>query len=119
MPKCLRVASAGSAESIILSAGSTESMMLSACTERMDTLSAGAESIILSAPPAESMILSSVSSCYYAMLTATLRKKQQSAILISCRLRTLVNSTSTAALVGLPPKEAEFCYTSNRLLVRR
>jgi hypothetical protein len=56
MPVCLRVASAGSTESIILSAGGAESMILSACAESMDTLSAGAESIILSAPPAESMI---------------------------------------------------------------
>jgi hypothetical protein len=41
MPKCLRVASAGGAESVILSAGGAESMMLSACAESMDTLSAG------------------------------------------------------------------------------
>jgi hypothetical protein len=34
-------------------------------------------------------------------------------------LRTLVNSTSTASLIGLPPKGAEFCHTSNRLLVGR
>ncbi len=51
VPKCLWVASAGGAESIILSAGGTESMMLSDYTESMDTLRAGAKSIILSALP--------------------------------------------------------------------
>jgi hypothetical protein len=34
-----------------------------------------------------------------------------------CRLTTLVNSASTALPIGLPPKMAEFCHTSNRLLV--
>jgi hypothetical protein len=60
--ECLRVAPAGSTESIILSVGGAESMMLSAGgAESMmlsDTLSAGAESaesIILSAPPNESL----------------------------------------------------------------
>jgi hypothetical protein len=33
------------------------------------------------------------------------------------RLMTLVNSASTAAPIGLPPKGAKFCHTSNRLLV--
>jgi hypothetical protein len=32
---------------------------------------------------------------------------------------TIVNNTSTAAPIGLPPKMAEFCHTSNRLLVGR
>ncbi len=68
--KCLRVASAGGAESIILSVGGAESMMLLAYAESMDTLSTGAESIILSAPPTERMILSAVLLCYYAALTA-------------------------------------------------
>jgi hypothetical protein len=52
VPECLRVASMGG----------TESMMLS------DTLSAGAESaerIILSAPHAESMILSALFGCVF------------------------------------------------------
>jgi hypothetical protein len=40
MPVCLRVASVGGPESIILSADSAESMMLSARAESMDTLSA-------------------------------------------------------------------------------
>jgi hypothetical protein len=30
---------------------------------------------------------------------------------------TLVKSVSTAAPIGLPPKMAEFCHTSARLLV--
>jgi hypothetical protein len=33
------------------------------------------------------------------------------------RFTTLVNSASTALLIGLPPKGAEFCHTSNILLV--
>jgi hypothetical protein len=37
----------------------------------------------------------------------------------SPRLTTLVNSASMAPLIGLLPKMAEFCYTSNRLLVER
>jgi hypothetical protein len=36
-----------------------------------------------------------------------------------CRFTIIVNSTSTAALIGLPPKMAEFCHTSNRLLLGR
>jgi hypothetical protein len=31
----------------------------------------------------------------------------------------IVNSASTAALIGLPPKMAEFCHTSNRSLLGR
>jgi hypothetical protein len=54
---CLRAASVGGTESIILSAGGTESMMLSAHAESM-ILSGRADSIIVSAPLAESMILS-------------------------------------------------------------
>jgi hypothetical protein len=66
VPDCLRVASAGGAESIILSAGGAECMMLSAGgSESMmlsGTLSAGAESAesIFSALPAESMTLSAL-----------------------------------------------------------
>jgi hypothetical protein len=33
------------------------------------------------------------------------------------QITTLVNSASTAPLIGLPPKGAKFCHTSNRLLV--
>jgi hypothetical protein len=35
-----------------------------------------------------------------------------------CQFTTLVNSASMAPLIGLPPKMAEFCHTSNRFLVR-
>jgi hypothetical protein len=35
------------------------------------------------------------------------------------QLLTLVNSASTVLLIGLPPKLAKFCHTSNRLLVGR
>jgi hypothetical protein len=35
----------------------------------------------------------------------------------NCQLTTLVNSASTAPLIGLPQKDAEFCHTSNILLV--
>jgi hypothetical protein len=31
-----------------------------------------------------------------------------------CRFTTIVNSASTAALIGLPPKMAEFCHTSKK-----
>ncbi len=61
IPVCLRVASAGGTENIILSMGSTESMMLSAQAESMDTLSA-------------------VWLCYYAN-SGGYGKKQQSTIL--------------------------------------
>jgi hypothetical protein len=33
------------------------------------------------------------------------------------RFRIIVNSASTAAPIGLPPKMAEFCHTSNRSLL--
>jgi hypothetical protein len=121
MPVCLQVASAGSVESIILSAGGAESMMLSAFAESMDTLSAGAESaesIILSAPPTESMILS-VLFGRVIMLTAAATKKTTIGNTEGCQLTTLVNSASTAAPIGLTPNGAEFCHTSNRLLVGR
>jgi hypothetical protein len=37
-----------------------------------------------------------------------------------CRFTIIVNSASTAAPIGLPPKMAEFCHTSIRsLLVRQ
>jgi hypothetical protein len=35
------------------------------------------------------------------------------------QITTLVNSASTALPIGLPPKGAKFCQTSNILLVRR
>jgi hypothetical protein len=36
-----------------------------------------------------------------------------------CQFMIIVNSTSTAAPIGLPPKMAEFCHTPNRLLLGR
>jgi hypothetical protein len=95
---CLRVESAGSAESIILSAGSTESMILSVRTESMDTLSTSTESIILSVPlPTESMILSTLSAaqlCYYADSGGY--KKNKNGDTDNCQLKILVNSASAA-----------------------
>ncbi len=69
VPVCLRVASAGGAESIIFSAGGAESMMFSARAESMDSLSTSTESIHTFSAPTESMILSAVLLCYYATLT--------------------------------------------------
>jgi hypothetical protein len=34
-----------------------------------------------------------------------------------CRFRIIVNSASKAVQIGLPPKMAKFCHTSNRLLL--
>ncbi len=103
----------GGAETKILSAGSAESMMPSVC----------AKSMIVSAPPSESMILSVLFDCVITlstiMLTAARQGKKKTAIsdADNCRLTTLVNSASMALLIGLPPKMAKFCHTSNRLLV--
>jgi hypothetical protein len=121
VPVCFQVASARGVESIILSAGGAESIMLSAFPESMVALSAGAESIILSGPPAESTIstLSTVWPCYFAMLTVRAMKKTTISDAYDRRLRTLVNSASTAPLIGLPPKGAKFCHTLNILLVGR
>ncbi len=94
-------------------------MKLSAFPESMDTLSAGAESaesIILSAPTAESMILSVLFGSVI-MLTAAATKKTTISDTDDHQLTTLVNSASTAPLIGLPPKGAKFWHTSNRLLV--
>jgi hypothetical protein len=83
-------------------------MMPSACTE----------SIIVSAPPAESMILSATFDC---VITLTRKvggnKKTTISVTGDCGLMTIDNIASTAALIGLSPKMAKFCHTSNRLLV--
>ncbi len=113
MPVCLRFASAGGTESIILSAGVTESMMLSASAESMDTLSASTESIIVSAPPAKSMILSALFGCVTEVATKTTTIGNTD----DCQLMALVNSASMAPPIGLPPKGAKLCHTSNILLV--
>ncbi len=111
MPVCLRVASAGGAESIILPVGGAENMMLSACAESMDTLSTGAESIILAAPPAGSMILQVLLGCV-VMLTAVATKNTTIGNTDDHQLTTLFNCASTAQPTGLPPKGAKFCHTS-------
>ncbi len=116
VPVCLRVASAGGADSIILSAGGTESLMLSAHAERMDTLSAGTELIILSAPPTESMILSALFG-RVIMISAAATKNTIIGNTDGRQLTTLVNSASTAPPIGLLWKGAKFCHTLNTLLV--
>jgi hypothetical protein len=70
VPVCLRVASAGSAESIILSADGTESIILSAGGAESMILSARAESMIVSVLPAESMIFSVLFDCVTITLIA-------------------------------------------------
>jgi hypothetical protein len=50
-------------------------------------------------------------------LTAAATEKTTTGNCQYCRYTTLVNSTSTALPIGLPPKGAEFCYTSKILLV--
>jgi hypothetical protein len=100
---------------LLLSVGSAASMMLSACTESM----------IVSAPPAASMILSALfchvinTTYYHAMITVGATTKTTIGNTDDCRLQTLVNSASAAPPIGVPPKMAEFCHTSNRLLVER
>jgi hypothetical protein len=62
---------------------------------------------------------------YGSQKTVAATKKQQSAIVSAqtinkyddCQFETLVNSASMVALIGLPPKIAKFCHTSNRMLV--
>jgi hypothetical protein len=96
-------------------------MKLSAFPESMDTLSAGAESaesIILSTPTAESMILLVLFGSVI-LLTAAATKKTTIGDTDDHQLTTLVNSASTAPLIGLPSKGAEFWHTSNRLVVGR
>ncbi len=58
--------------------------------------------------------------CYYATLTAAATKTKPIGDDGDCRFTIIVNSASTAVPIGLPPKMAEFCHTSNRwLLVRQ
>jgi hypothetical protein len=51
------------------------------------------------------------------MLTAAATKKTTISNTDNCQLMILVNSTSTAVLIGLPPVLAKFCHTLNILLV--
>ena len=58
--------------------------------------------------------------CYYATLTAAATKTKPIGDDDDRQFTIIVNSASTAAPIGLPPKMAEFCHTSNRsLLVRQ
>ncbi len=57
--------------------------------------------------------------CYHAMLTAAATKTKPIGDCDDCRFRIIVNSVSIAAPIGLPPKMAEFCHTSNRSLLGR
>jgi hypothetical protein len=58
--------------------------------------------------------------CYYAMLTAAATKTKPIGNDDDRRFTIIVNSASTVAPIGLPPKIAEFCHTPNRsLLVRQ
>jgi hypothetical protein len=127
LSECLRVASAGGAESIILSAGGTENTTLSGGAKSM-MLSACAESMIVLAPPAASMIHSQphlIALLHYLLeynitLTAARWGATKKATITNTDdfpLTTLVNSASTALPIGLPLKMAKFCHTSNRFLV--
>jgi hypothetical protein len=53
------------------------------------------------------------------MLTAAAKKTEPIGDYDNPQFTTIINSTSTAVPIGLPPKIAKFCHTSNRLLVGR
>jgi hypothetical protein len=53
------------------------------------------------------------------MLTAAATRTKPIGDCDDRRLMIIVNSISMAALIGLPPKMAEFCHTSNRSLLGR
>jgi hypothetical protein len=57
--------------------------------------------------------------CYYATLTAAATKTKPIGDDDDRRFTIIVNSASTAAPIGLPPKMAKFCLTPNRLLLGR
>jgi hypothetical protein len=57
--------------------------------------------------------------CYYATLTAAATKAKPIGDYDDCRFTIIVNSASMVPPIGLPPKMAEFCHTSNRLLLGR
>jgi hypothetical protein len=57
--------------------------------------------------------------CYYATLTAAATKTKPIGDDDDRRFTIIVNSASTAAPIGLPPKMAEFYHTPNRLLLGR
>jgi hypothetical protein len=51
------------------------------------------------------------------MLTAVAMKTKPIGNYDDRRFTIIINSASMAAPIGLPPKMAKFCHTSNRLLV--
>jgi hypothetical protein len=53
------------------------------------------------------------------MLTAAATKTKPIGNCDNCWFTIIVNSVSMAAPIGLPPKMAEFCHTSNRSLLGR
>ncbi len=111
--------SVGSAESIILSVGGAESMMLSALVLRaLYSQHQHWEHHTLSATCWEYDTLSAIWSCYYAMLTAVATNTTPIGNYDNPRFTAIIKSASTAAPIGLLPKMAKFCHTSNRLLVR-
>jgi hypothetical protein len=55
--------------------------------------------------------------CYYATLTAAATKTKPIGDDDDRRFTIIINSASTAAPIGLPPKMAKFCHTANRLLL--
>ncbi len=122
MPECLRVAQRW--EYHTLSAQRWECNTLSERHWEYDALSVCWEHDSLSGQRLEYDTFSTSWSCYYPtiMLTAAQQgatKKTTISDTDDCWLTTLVNSASTAPPIGLPPKGAEFCHTSNRLLVGR
>ncbi len=57
--------------------------------------------------------------CYYAMLTAAATKTEPIGDCDDRRFTIIVSSVSMAVPIGLPPKMADFCHTSNRSLLGR
>jgi hypothetical protein len=57
--------------------------------------------------------------CYYTTLIAAATKKKPIGDDVDRQFTIIINSASTAAPIGLPPKMAEFCHTPNRLLLGR
>jgi hypothetical protein len=57
--------------------------------------------------------------CYYATQTAVATKTKPIGDDDDRQFTIIVNSASTAAPIGLPPKMAEFCHTPNTSLLGR
>ncbi len=120
VPECLRVAWRW--EYHTLSMRRWDYNTLSGRCWEYDALSVHWEHDSLSAAHCEYDTLSAVWLCHYATIMLTTArwgaiKKTTISDTDDCRLTTWVNSASTAPPIGLPPKMAKFCHTSNRLLV--